>query len=157
MEQNKKRAILAVSFGTSHRDTCAKTIEAIENDIREAYPQYALYRGWSSGKIRRKLKNTMGIEIFSVGEALEQMKKDGITEVVVQPTHVLNGIENELMEKEIHCAQGCFEKVEVSKPLLSSQEDCQKILEILVEEWKPAEDEFLLCMGHGTEHHSDFV
>ena len=37
---NTKKAILVVSFGTSYADTRKKTIEAIENRIQDAYPEY---------------------------------------------------------------------------------------------------------------------
>jgi Cobalamin biosynthesis protein CbiK, Co2+ chelatase len=35
----KKKAILTVSFGTSHADTRDRTIGAIERDIAAAYPR----------------------------------------------------------------------------------------------------------------------
>ena len=92
MSRNKK-AILVVSFGTSHADTRQKTIEQIENRIREAFPEIPVYRAWTSSVIRRILKKRDGYMVNSVAEAFAQMKEDGITEVTVQPTHILNGIE----------------------------------------------------------------
>jgi sirohydrochlorin cobaltochelatase len=35
-----KKALLVVSFGTSHAETREKTIGAIEKDIADAYPEY---------------------------------------------------------------------------------------------------------------------
>ena len=43
-----KKAILAVSFGTSVNETREKTIDVIEDSIRRAYPDYKLYRAWTS-------------------------------------------------------------------------------------------------------------
>lgn len=157
MYTEKKRAILVVSFGTSHADTCVKTIDVIENEIRKAYPQYPLYRAWTSKIIRQKIEKRDGVHIFSVKEAMEQMKKDGVTEVVVQPTHILNGIENDRMEKELEAAGDGLDKVMISTPLLTTQEDVKKIVALLSGEWKLSEDEVLVFMGHGTEHHSNFV
>ena len=34
-----KRGILMVSFGTSHLDTMAKTIEVLEKEVAEQYPE----------------------------------------------------------------------------------------------------------------------
>lgn len=155
--EGKKRAILVVSFGTSHNDTCAKTIGAIENTIREAYPEYPVYRAWTSSKICSKIEKRDGVHIFSVKEALEYMKDQGVEELLIQPTHVLNGIENERMEKEIRAAGSLFETIAVGTPLLTSQEDSEKIVEILTKEWNVKENEMLIFMGHGTEHHSNFV
>lgn len=153
----KEKAILVVSFGTSYADTCAKTIGKIEEEIQEKYPEYAVYRAWTSGMIRKKIEKRDGIHTFSVSEAMEQMHKKGIKEVVVQPTHILNGIENDIMEKVIDAFRVFYTKVSVSTPLLTTQEDSRKIVALLIDEWKIHEDEMLVFMGHGTEHHSDFV
>lgn len=77
-----KKAILAVSFGTSHNDTRKVTIDAIERDMQEAFPDYSLYRAWTSKMIIKKLKNRDNVHVFTVREAMEQMKKDGITDVL---------------------------------------------------------------------------
>ena len=42
-----------------------------------------------------------GIRIYNVCEALEAMAADGIQEVIVQPTHVINGIENDQMKADV--------------------------------------------------------
>lgn len=155
MENCEKRAILTVSFGTSHADTCAKTIGAIEDAIRKQYPQYSFYRAWTSSFIRKKMKNSAGIHIFSVREALNQMIKDGITEVVVQPTHIVHGIENVQMVKEIESVQSSFEKMAVSLPLLSRKEDVECVADFLMDEWKTGENEFVVFVGHGTKQQSN--
>ena len=40
----EKQAILAVSFGTSYPETREKTIDRIEEDMRQAYPDDTVYR-----------------------------------------------------------------------------------------------------------------
>ena len=35
-----EKGILVVSFGTSHLDTMEKTIQVLENEIAEAFPEY---------------------------------------------------------------------------------------------------------------------
>ena len=92
-----KKAILVVSFGTSYHDTRKVTIYAIKEDIKKAYPDHTIYRAWTSKIILNKLKQRDQIHYDTVTEAFERMKRDGITDVIVQPTHVINGIENELM------------------------------------------------------------
>ncbi len=155
--REEKRAILVVSFGTSHNDTCARTIAVIEEQIREEYPQYPLYRAWTSGKIRRKIEKRDGIHIFSILEAMEQMKADGIKEVIVQPTHVLNAIENEEMLAQIEKAESLFSRVSVGAPLIATRQDQEKVAELMTEAWNIHEDEMLVFMGHGTEHHANEV
>lgn len=53
---SKKQAMLAVSFGTSHKETREKTIEAIEQQLRENFPAYELRRAFTSGMIMNVLK-----------------------------------------------------------------------------------------------------
>ena len=152
METSKNKAILVVSFGTSHRDTCTKTIEAVEQEIQENFPGYVVYRAWTSGMIRRKLLKRDGVRIFSVSEALEQIKADGIRLVVVQPTHILNGVDKQQMLQEVKEKSADFEQISVGDPLLSTQQDCYKVADILVKVWKSEkieEDEMLIFMGHG--------
>ena len=44
MGETAKKAILAVSFGTSHSDTRKVTIDAIEEDLKAAFADCSLYR-----------------------------------------------------------------------------------------------------------------
>ena len=48
MGVTEKTAILVISFGTSYEETRKKTIEQIESDLHHAFPEYPLYRAWTS-------------------------------------------------------------------------------------------------------------
>ena len=50
-----ERAVLEVSFGTSHRDTLEKNIAAIEAELAAAFPERTVRRAFTSGMILRKL------------------------------------------------------------------------------------------------------
>ena len=71
-----KKGILVVSFGTSHTDTMEKTIQAMEEDIAEAFPEYIVRRAFTSRMILRKLKKEKGIAIDTVEEALARMASE---------------------------------------------------------------------------------
>ena len=51
---HSKKAILVVSFGTSYEETREKTIGAIEEDFRRAFPDFEVRRAFTSGMIIRK-------------------------------------------------------------------------------------------------------
>lgn len=152
-----KRAILVVSFGTSFAETRKKTIDQIEADIQAMYPECPVYRAWTSGMICRKVLKRDGIRIFNVQEALSQMLLDGVEEVLVQPTHVINGIENDNMTEDVMKFSEVFEKIVIGDPLLTSQEDNEKVIEAVMETLQPKEDEVLVLMGHGTEHYANAI
>lgn len=153
-----RKGILVVSFGTSHPDTRKKTIDAVEKELAAAYPEYRVYRAWTSGMIIRKLKERDGYHVNTVTEALEQMKADGIRELVVQPTHVINGFENEQMIAEVSGAAEDFEKVSCGAPLLTTSEDGEAVIRVLMEEFGTLnEDTALVFLGHGTTHYANTV
>ena len=153
MNSASKKAILVVSFGTSYENTRKLTIEAIEHDIADAFPACPTYRAWTSKMIIAKLKKRDGLTIHTVKEALEQMLLDGITDVIVQPTHVINGIENDQMKADALSFRDRFSSIVFGNPLLTTEEDNQAIVRVVADEFRDMDpDTALVLMGHGTEH-----
>lgn len=158
MNQENKKAILVVSFGTSYEDTRKKTIDAIEEDIAAAYPQYQIYRAWTSKMIMAKLLKRDGIKVNNVREAMEQMAADGITDVIIQPTHVINGIENDLMKEDALAFREHFASIRFGTPMLTSEQDNQLAIDAITTEFSfLAPDELLVLMGHGTTHFANSI
>lgn len=153
-----KKAILVVSFGTSYNETRKATIDAIEEDIAAAYPDYQVYRAWTSKMILAKLKRRDGIHYDNVKEAFQRMIADGITDVIVQPTHVINGIENDIMTEEALAFSSHFSTIHFGTPLLTSMEDNNYLIEAIHHEFSDLEeDEVLVLMGHGTTHYANAI
>lgn len=158
MNSASKKAILVVSFGTSYENTRKLTIEAIERDIADAFPACPTYRAWTSKMIIAKLKKRDGLMIHTVKEALEQMLLDGITDVVIQPTHVINGIENDQMKADALSFRDRFSSIVFGNPLLTTEEDNQAIVRAVADEFQDMDpDTALVLMGHGTEHYANTV
>lgn len=159
MPDASKKAILVVSFGTSFAETREKTIDAIEKEIADAFPDYQIYRAWTSKMIMAKLLRRDGIKILNVREAMEKMRDDGITDVIVQPTHVINGIENELMTEDALMYQSSFSSITFGNPLLTTEEDNHHVVHTIAAHFSHlCEDhEALVLMGHGTTHFSNAI
>lgn len=165
--EERKRGILVVSFGTSYSDTCRKTIDAIEDQIRKASPEYSVFRAWSCRKIREKIEKNENIHILDVESALERMRREGMEEMIVQPTYMIHGSEQERMEKDVQMIQERWNseiserqkeflqwkipRIRVGVPLLNTVEDCAEAAECLIREWKLDEGEVLVLMGHGAQ------
>lgn len=149
-----KTAIMMVSFGTTHLDTLAKTIQAVEEDLMAAFPGAHCYRAFTSGIVRSRLKRKYDISVDSVEEALERMKSDGVERVVVQPTLLIPGEEYDRLRSKVLLNAGDME-VAMSKPLLWDDTDLACMIRILEQAYPVAEDTILLAMGHGTEHESN--
>lgn len=153
-----KKGILAVSFGTSYPDTRAVTIDAIEGALRASFPSYPFYRAWTSKMILSKLQNTTGENIHTVSEALLKMKTDGITDIYIQPTHVINGIENDRMKEDALAFREDFHSISFGAPLISSTEDMREIVQIIGHSFSHlSSSEALVLMGHGSEHFANTV
>ena len=151
--QSTTKAILVVSFGTSYHDTREKTIDCIEQDIAQTFPHHHIYRAWTSKMILKKLKQRDGIHIDNVREAMERMQRDGITDVTVQPTHVINGIENDLMKEDVLAFSDSFSRITFGVPLLTSEQDSREVVKVLTDAFGGIpKEEALVFMGHGTPH-----
>lgn len=151
-----KKAILVVSFGTSYNDTRQKTIDAIENDIKNAYPDYEIIRAFTSQTIINKLKERDSLVIYNVKEAMEKLIKDGFDTVICQPTHIMNGYEYDDMVSEVSEYKSKFKFLAFGTPLLTSTKDYKAVANILSNEIPELQiNEALVFMGHGTEHYAN--
>ncbi len=151
--------ILVVSFGTSYNDSRRLTIGAIENKIESSFNDYSVRRGFTSQIIIDHVKNRDNVTIDNVAEALGRAVNNGVKNLVIQPTHLMNGLEyNELVE-EVANYSDAFEKVAIGEPLLSSDEDFQAVMKAITEATAEYDDgDTAICfMGHGTEADSNSV
>ena len=145
-----KKALLVVSFGTSIPATRERTIFALEYALAAAFPDRAVYRAWTSGMIRKKILKEEGVAIDSVDDALERMIADGVTDLLVQPTHLLDGEENRIMTNAVRAVADKFDSVRIGAPLLYDEDDLRAMAEFMIAEYPLAEDQLFAWMGHGS-------
>lgn len=149
------KAILVVSFGTTYPETREKTIGACEQTISEHYPDFEIYRAFTSNVVIRRIKNQEGIIVHTVKESLEQMLRDGVKEVYIQPLHIIIGHEFDKIMFQIEDFEEKFDVLKVAKPLLSSEKDYLEVQEILLRHYGHfADDAACVMMGHGSQHYA---
>ena len=153
-----KKGILLVSFGTSYLDSKAKTIDRILSDVTTAFPNYHIYQAFSSNIILRILKTRDNLYIPSLEEAMTKIISDGIEQLIVQPTHLINGLENEAWFHIIQKQAPSTLPITFGAPLLNSTEDHKAVLKAVLCEFSdiPSED-VIVFMGHGTTHYANSV
>ena len=150
------KALLAVSFGTSYADTLEKNIAAIEADLAAAFPERTLRRAFTSGMILRRWKKERGVDMDNVPAALERLEREGYTDILVQPTHVMNGEEYHKLADQAEEYRGRFDRLTVGVPLLTAAEDYLDLGKALMEILPPKrEDRAVIYMGHGSEHQAN--
>ena len=153
-----KKASLVVSFGTSYDSTREKTIDKLEEELSAAFPERQLYRAWTSKMIIKKIERRDNIKINTVSEAMAQMADNGITDVLIQPTHILSGVENDLMTSDALSWQNKFAKITFGDPLLMYTDDFISVVHSIGQEFSNlGPEEALVLMGHGTTHQTNSV
>ena len=154
-----EKELLVVSFGTSYNDSRRLTIGAIEDDLEAAFPDWSVRRAFTSQIIIDHVKDRDGEEIDNVGEALDRAAANGVKELLVQPTHLMNGLEYNDLVDEVANYSDAFEKVYIGEPLLTSDDDFTKVASAICNATEKYDDgETAICfMGHGTEADSNEV
>lgn len=154
-----EKELLVVSFGTSYNDSRRLTIGAIENAMEEAFPEYAVRRGFTSQIIIDHVKSRDNVAIDNVKQALDRAVENGVKTLVIQPTHLMDGLEYHELVDEVAQYSDAFEHLAIGKPLLTSEADFQAVEQAITEATAEYDDgKTAICfMGHGTEAASNAV
>lgn len=88
-----KDAIVVMSFGTTYKDTRAKTIEATVEEIQKAHPNTKVVLAFTSHIIIDRVKANEGITIPTPEEALAQLKAEGYNRIALTSLDVIPGME----------------------------------------------------------------
>jgi len=163
--------ILVVSFGTSFNNSRAADIKGIEDALQAAYPDWSVRRAFTAQIIINHVQARDGEKIDNVNQALDRAVNNGVKNLIVQPTHLMHGVEYDELIGELDNYKDQFESVQVAEPLLGEvgadatviNADKKAVAEILTAEAvKTAGYDSLdaakedgtafVFMGHGTSH-----
>jgi sirohydrochlorin cobaltochelatase len=156
-----KKAILVVSFGTTHADTRKLTIEAVENKIQAAFPEYEVRRAFTSRIVIKRIAENEGLTIDTEKQALTKLKEEGFSEVIVQPLHMVLGDEYDKVSRVVdqYNQKKSFAKLSLGRPILSfsGQEErpddyLAAINALQTQLPKLERREAVVFMGHGGAH-----
>ncbi|MFZ7120692.1 MAG: sirohydrochlorin cobaltochelatase [Eubacteriaceae bacterium] len=149
----RKKAILVISFGTSYEETRKKTIGKIEEKIKQKFTDYHVVRAFTSKMIINKLKKRDGLSIDNPREALNKLLEQGYEEIIIQPTHIINGLEFESLFMDALYFKNKFKSLKLGRPLLNIYDDYLKVVRSMVHVFpKDIDERIIILMGHGTEH-----
>lgn len=151
-----KKALLVISFGVSDTGVLKKNIQATENALAQAFPDYSLRRAFTSQVIIEKLQKRNDIYVDNVPRAMQRLLAEGFQEVLAQPLHILNGAEYHLVLTDLKPYAPLFARLAIGSPLLTHHQDYVAVVDALREVFPPsAPDEAVVLMGHGSEHPAD--
>ena len=163
--------ILVVSFGTSFNDSRVKDIKGIEDALQAAYPDWSVRRAFTAQIIINHVQARDGEKIDNMQQAMDRAVANGVKNLVVQPTHLMDGAEYDEMMEMIDDYRDKFESVAVAEPLLGEvgadatviNEDKEAVAKAVTAEAvatagydgveAAAKDgTAFVFMGHGTSH-----
>lgn len=147
MREGDKAVILMVHFGTTHADTKAQTIDRLNAGVGEQFPGVELREAYTSRIVIKRLKDR-GMIKLNPSEVLQQLREEGYTHVLVQPSTVIDGVEMEALHRDVGEAAASFKDIRVGTPLLYSPHDYERVIETLTVGYD--ETVAYVWVGHGT-------
>lgn len=147
MKQEDKAAILMVHFGTTHADTRALTIDAINNKVKREFSGIEIREAYTSRIVIKRLKEN-GIDKLNPLQALKQLHAEGYTHVLIQPSTIIDGIEIESLNRNTDEVRSLFKEIRIGEPLLYSPNDYEKVIDILATGY--SKEKAYVWVGHGT-------
>ena len=110
--------LLVVSFGTSFNDSRAEDISGIEKAQEAAYPDWSVRSALTAQIIINHVQARDGEKIDNVDQALERAVKNGVKQLIIQPTHLMHGAEYKELTEAVESYKDKFESVKIAEPLL---------------------------------------
>lgn len=157
-----KDAIVVMSFGTTFKDTRAKTIEATVDAIKAAHPGVKVVTAFTSHIIIDRVKANEGLNIPTPEEALAQLKKEGYTRVALTSLDIIPGMEYAYKDAVYNLHKNDFKKMTFGTPLMYWQgqegqaDDITATMQALSTQFpKLGKKDAVLVMAHGTPHPSN--
>ena len=152
-----KDAMVVMSFGTTYKDTRAKTIDATVDAIKAAHPNTKVVTAFTSHIIRDRIQQKEGITYPTPEEALAELKKDGYTRVALASLDVIPGMEYNYDAAVYNLYKDNFKKMTLGTSLMywmGQENQTDQVIETLkaVQSQFPklGKEDALLIMAHGT-------
>lgn len=176
LNQNKigDKEILVTSFGTSFNDSRAKDIGGVEKALQKAYPDWSVRRAFTAQIIINHIYARDNEKIDNVEQAMDRAVKNGVKELVVQPTHLMHGAEYDELKETVDKYKDKIDKITIAEPLLGevgsdasviNEDKATVAKDITAEAVKVAGYDSLdaaaedstafVFMGHGTSHEAN--
>ena len=152
-----KDAMVVMSFGTTYKETRAKTIDATVAAIKAAHPNTKVITAFTSHIIRDRIQQKEGITYPTPEEALAELKKDGYTRVALASLDVIPGMEYNYDAAVYNLYKNDFKKMTLGTSLMywmGQENQTDQVIETLkaVQSQFPklGKEDALLIMAHGT-------
>ena len=165
------KEILVLSFGTSFNDSRVKDISKVEKSVQKAYPDYSVRRAFTAQIIINHIQARDEEKIDNVDQAMDRAVANGVKELIVLPTHLMQGKEYDELKEQVSAYSDKIKNIKFASPLLGevgktadeTNPDKETVAKAITEnavsdagyasldEAKKDKRAFVF-MGHGTSH-----
>ena len=158
-----KQAIVLASFGVGQAEARERCLDALAFETAQAFPAYEIRQAYTSAFIRKRLA-AAGMFVPSLPEALQQLREEGFSRVLVQPTHLTPGEEyaNKIC-RAVEDAAADFSELRLGRPAFfqtgdgGQTDDYAAGLAAMLETQRLEPAEAFVFMGHGSPHQHNVV
>lgn len=154
-----KDAILVMTFGTTFKDSRAKTIDAVKAAIQKAHPDIPVFEAYTSHIIIDRVKAKEGIQKLTPEQAFDKLQAEGYNRIAVVSLDIIPGIEYSYNSIVTKMQMNRFKSISIATPLMYYQgtEDAPDqvvdFLNALKSQFpKMGKTDATLIMAHGTPH-----
>lgn len=134
LKEGEKGAVLAVHIGTDNDDVAARTIVPFNNRLQNEFPDQAFF--------------TVNTSTQSLSRQLISLTKDGYTHLLIQPSYMVDDVEMSALRQEVNQIRSEFMDIRIGEPLLSSEDDCQRVIKAISQNYGSKNANLLI--GEGT-------
>jgi sirohydrochlorin cobaltochelatase len=143
-----KPAIVLAAFGTT--TAAFDTYNHFEQKVKERFPGYEIRWAFTSRKVRHKVAKEKSQKLNDLATTLRELKAAGYTRLAIQSLHIVPG--EEWDKKVVQVSREIPGlKVALGKPLLSSPQDQERVLNALAQTFpKDLKHTAVVLMAHGS-------
>ncbi len=145
----KQTLLLIAGYGTTDKNSWDNTFGALERHLAEAFPAYTVRYAFTSQAICNRLERRGAPAAYLPG-ALAKAAAEGFSDVVLQPTHIIQGDADREFREQASRFAGQFERFSIGSPLLSDMGDLQAVAKILSDAFPMREGRAVVLIGHGA-------
>ena len=159
MKGSDKAAVVAVHFGTTNEDARIQSIERFNMRLREAFKQYEFREAWTSRIVIKKMQEH-DIVKQTPSQLLEELRQEGFTHILLQPSNIINGTEMDYLRLEVDKFRNmkAFKDIRIGDPLLSSVDDYYKAVEAECAIYKDKKTtNVLVCHGSAKDKNTQYT
>ena len=161
-ELENKDAIVVMSFGTTYKETRAKTIDATVKEIQAAHPNTKVVVAFTSHIIIDRIQAKEGIKYPTPEEALDQLKEEGYSRVALTSLQLFPGMEYAYQTAVFNLYKNNFKKMTMGTPIMywmgqeEQRDDIAEFVQAIKTQFpKQGKQDAILLLAHGTPHPSN--